>query len=310
MSIQTINARNGFQGIWPAMLTPLDEALNIDHAKLAAHAQSLLRAGCGGVTIFGTTGEGPSFSVRERKEALEQLIASGFPAGRIMVSTSCAALVETTELTQHAVDLGVHGCLVLPPFFFKGVSDEGIFNGYVQVIESINRSNWRLYLYHIPQVIGVSLSHDVIQQLIHKYPKIIVGIKDSACDRVHSVSLAKAFMPPLTVYVGFEPDLTTMGPLGSTGAISGLANFMPRVVHRMVLSSQEPQTVNDAKRVDDMLALLKPYSLMPALKGVMAVLSQDVSWLRVRSPLVAMTPAAYADFAKKVDAFNIDKLHE
>jgi len=310
LSIQTINARNGFQGIWPAMLTPLDEALNIDHAKLAAHAQSLLRAGCGGVTIFGTTGEGPSFSVRERKEALEQLIASGFPADRIMVSTSCAALVETTELTQHAVDLGVHGCLVLPPFFFKGVSDEGIFNGYVQVIESINRSNWRLYLYHIPQVIGVSLSHDVIQQLIHKYPKIIVGIKDSACDRVHSVSLAKAFMPPLTVYVGFEPDLTTMGPLGSTGAISGLANFMPRVVHRMVLSSQEPQTVNDAKRVDDMLALLKPYSLMPALKGVMAALSQDVSWLRVRSPLVAMTPAAYADFAKKVDAFNIDKLHE
>lgn len=292
------------------MLTPLDEALNIDHAKLAAHAQSLLRAGCGGVTIFGTTGEGPSFSVRERKEALEQLIASGFPADRIMVSTSCAALVETTELTQHAVDLGVHGCLVLPPFFFKGVSDEGIFNGYVQVIESINRSNWRLYLYHIPQVIGVSLSHDVIQQLIHKYPKIIVGIKDSACDRAHSVSLAKAFMPPLTVYVGFEPDLTTMGPLGSTGAISGLANFMPRVVHRMVLSSQEPQTVNDAKRVDDMLALLKPYSLMPALKGVMAALSQDVSWLRVRSPLVAMTPAAYADFAKKVDAFNIDKLHE
>jgi 4-hydroxy-tetrahydrodipicolinate synthase len=200
--------------------------------------------------------------------------------------------------------------LVLPPFFFKGVSDEGIFNGYVQVIESINQSNWRLYLYHIPQVIGVSLSHDVIQQLIHKYPKIIVGIKDSACDRAHSVSLAKAFMPPLTVYVGFEPDLTTMGPLGSTGAISGLANFMPRVVHRMVLSSQEPQTVNDAKRVDDMLALLKPYSLMPALKGVMAALSQDVSWLRVRSPLVAMTPAAYADFAKKVDAFNIDKLHE
>jgi len=227
-----------------------------------------------------------------------------------MFSTSCAALVETTELTQHAVDLGVHGCLVLPPFFFKGVSDEGIFNGYVQVIDSIHRSDWRLYLYHIPQVIGVSLSHEVIQQLINKYPQIIVGIKDSACDRTHSVSLAKAFMPPLTVYVGFEPDLTTMGPLGSTGAISGLANFMPRVVHRMVLSSQAPQTVNDAKRVDDMLALLKPYSLMPALKGVMAALSHDVSWLRVRSPLVAMTPAAYEDFAKKVDAFKIDKLHE
>jgi 4-hydroxy-tetrahydrodipicolinate synthase len=308
--MQTINARNGFHGIWPAMLTPLDEALNIDHAKLATHAHSLLGAGCGGVTIFGTTGEGPSFSLRERKEALEQLIARGFPADRIMVSTSCAALVETTELTQHAVDLGVHGCLVLPPFFFKGVSDEGIVNGYAQVIDDVNRSNWRLYLYHIPQVIGVSLTHEVIRQLVSRYPQIIVGIKDSACDQAHSVALAKAFMPPLTVYVGFEPDLTTMGPLGSTGAISGLANFMPRVVHRMVLSSTDPQTAQDAKRIQGILELLKPHSLMPALKGVMAALSHDSSWLRVRSPLVAMTPAAYAQFAKEVDAYNIDPIHE
>ena len=310
MSIQTINSRNAFQGIWPAMLTPLDEALNIDHAKLVAHAQALLRAGCGGVTIFGTTGEGPSFSLRERKEAVEQLIARGFPADRIMVSTSCAALVETVELTQHAVDLGVHGCLVLPPFFFKGVSDEGIVNGYAQVIDSVNRSNWRLYLYHIPQVIGVSLSHPVIRQLVDRYPQIIVGIKDSGCDQAHSVGLAKAFMPPLTVYVGFEPDLTTMGPLGSTGAISGLANFMPRVVHRMVLTPTAPQTAHDAKRIQGILELLKPHSLMPALKGVMAALSHDASWLRVRAPLVAMTPAAYAEFAKEVDAFNIDTLHE
>ena len=308
--MQTINARNGFRGIWPAMLTPLDEALNIDHAKLVAHAQSLLKAGCGGVTIFGTTGEGPSFSLSERKEALEQLIARGFPADRIMVSTSCAALIETTELTQHAVDLGVHGCLVLPPFFFKGVSDEGIVNGYAQVIDSVNRNNWRLYLYHIPQVIGVSLTHEVIRQLVSRYPKIIVGIKDSACDRAHSEGLAKAFMPPLTVYVGYEPDLTTMGPLGSTGAISGLANFMPRVVHRMVLSSTAPQTAQDAKRIDGMLQLLKPHSLMPALKGVMAALNHDASWLRVRPPLVAMSSAAYTEFAKEVDAFNIDASQE
>ena len=308
--MQTINARNGFRGIWPAMLTPLDEALNIDHAKLVAHAQSLLKAGCGGVTIFGTTGEGPSFSLSERKEALEQLIARGFPADRIMVSTSCAALIETTELTQHAVDLGVHGCLVLPPFFFKGVSDEGIINGYAQVIDSVNRNNWRLYLYHIPQVIGVSLTHEVIRQLVSRYPKIIVGIKDSACDRAHSEGLAKAFMPPLTVYVGYEPDLTIMGPLGSSGAISGLANFMPRVVHRMVLSSTAPQTAQDAKRIDGMLQLLKPHSLMPALKGVMAALNHDASWLRVRPPLVAMSSAAYTEFAKEVDAFNIDASQE
>lgn len=310
MTPSLTNSRNGFQGIWPAMLTPLDAQLNIDHAKLAAHALSLIQAGCGGVTIFGTTGEGPSFSLQERKEAVEKMIANGVPAERIMVSTSCAAVTETLELTRHAVNLGVHGCLVLPPFFFKGISDEGILNGYAQIIDGVNRTDWRLYLYHIPQVIGVNLSHGVIAQLLQRYPGIIAGIKDSSCDRAHSVALAKAFMPPLTVYVGFEPDLPTMGPLGSTGAISGLANFMPRVVHRMVLESTAPGTAHDAQRVQTILDLLKPHSLMPALKSVMASLHKDPRWLRVRAPLVAMTPEAHAAFAEQVRHFQIDTTRE
>jgi len=304
------NSRNGFQGIWPALLTPLDAQLNIDHAKLAAHALSLISAGCGGVTLFGTTGEGPSFSLQERKDALDKMIANGVPAERIIVSTSCAAIVETLELTRHAVDRHVHGCLVLPPFFFKGISDEGILNGYVQIIEGVNRPDWRLYLYHIPQVIGVALPHGVIAQLLQRYPGIIAGIKDSGCDQAHSVALAKAFMPPITVYVGFEPDLTTMGPLGSTGAISGLANFMPRVVHRMVLESTAPGTAHDAQRIQAILDLLKPHALMPALKSVMASLHNDPTWLRVRAPLVAMTAEAHAAFAQEVQQFNIDTTRE
>lgn len=310
MTTTLTNSRNGFQGIWPAMLTPLDAHLNIDHTKLAAHAQSLIHAGCGGVTIFGTTGEGPSFSLQERKQALEQMIAKGVPAERIMVSTSCAAVTETLELTRHAVDLGVHGCLVLPPFFFKGVSDEGILNGYVQIIEGVNRKDWRLYLYHIPQVIGVNLTHGVIAELIKRYPGIVAGIKDSSCDRAHSVALAQAFMPPLTVYVGFEPDLPTMGPMGSTGAISGLANFLPRIVHRMVLEPTASSTAHDAQRVQTILDLLKPHSLMPALKSVMATLHNDPSWLRVRPPLVAMTPEAHTAFAQQVQQFKIDTTRE
>jgi 4-hydroxy-tetrahydrodipicolinate synthase len=304
------NSRNGFQGIWPALLTPLDAQLNIDHPKLASHALSLISAGCGGVTLFGTTGEGPSFSLQERKDALEKMIANGVPAERIIASTSCAAVTETLDLTRHAVNLGVHGCLVLPPFFFKGISDEGILNGYTQIIDGVNRPDWRLYLYHIPQVIGVNLTHGVIAELLKRYPGIIAGIKDSSCDQAHSVALAKAFMPPITVYVGFEPDLTTLGPLGSTGAISGLANFMPRVVHRMVLESTASGTAQDAQRVQAILELLKPHALMPALKSVMATLHNDTGWLRVRAPLVAMTAEAHAAFAKEVQQFNIDTHRE
>jgi 4-hydroxy-tetrahydrodipicolinate synthase len=304
-----LNDRNAFRGAWPALLTPLDAQLRIDHDKFAAHAKERLANGCMGVTLFGTTGEGPSFSVAERREALTMMIARGVPAERIMVSTSCAALPETLELTRHAVDAGVHGCLMLPPFFLKGVSDEGILACYEQVLAGMPAHGWRLYLYHIPQVAAVGLSHAVIGRLIERH-RVIAGIKDSACDRAHSVGLAQAFMPPISVYVGYEPDLPTMGRLGSTGAISGLANFFGRVVTRMVLEPDAPGTARDAQRVDAMLELLKPHSLMPALKSVMATLHQDPGWLRVRAPLMPLSAQAHAEFSATIEAFGIDRARE
>ena len=309
MTASHLNDRNAFRGAWPALLTPLDAQLRIDHDKFAAHAKERLANGCMGVTLFGTTGEGPSFSVAERREALTMMIARGVPAERIMVSTSCAALPETLELTRHAVDAGVHGCLMLPPFFLKGVSDEGILACYEQVLAGMPAHGWRLYLYHIPQVAAVGLSHAVIGRLIERH-RVIAGIKDSACERAHSVGLAQAFMPPISVYVGYEPDLPTMGRLGSTGAISGLANFFGRVVTRMVLEPDAPGTARDAQRVDAMLELLKPHSLMPALKSVMATLHQDPGWLRVRAPLMPLSAQAHAEFSATIEAFGIDRARE
>ena len=297
-----------FSGIWPALLTPLKADLRIDHARLAAHCKSLIARGCAGVTAFGTTGEGPSFSMAERKEAIEQLIANGIPAAQIMVSTSCAALPETLELTRHAVSAGVHGCLMLPPFFLKGVSDQGIIDCYRHVIDGMGQDlpQLRLYLYHIPQVTGVSLSHHVIATLKAMYPDTILGIKDSACSTAHSIGLAEAFMKDLTVYVGFEPDLPEMGRRGSTGAISGLANFMPRVVNRLVTQPDAAATPAERERVVRLIGLLGDYSLMPALKGIMAMLSGEPAWLRVRAPLVALTPEEFQRLEKTIRDFGIN----
>lgn len=277
-----------FSGAWPALLTPLDDRLDIEHSRLASHAKALLLAGCGGVTLFGTTGEGPSFSLAERQEALQQMIARGVPAERIIVSTSCAALPETLALTQHAVQSGVHGCLMLPPFFMKGVSDAGIEACYRQVIDAVGPRGWRLYLYHIPQVAGVGLSHALIARLLEAYPEVIAGIKDSACERAHSVALAARFMPPMKVYVGNEPDLRTLGRLGSTGAISGLANFMPRTVTRLVGAPDGPGVDALEQKVLALLATLKPYALIPAFKHLMATFDGDEGWRRVRAPLVGL----------------------
>ena len=295
-----------FTGIWPALLTPLRADLSVDHARFAAHSQALLASGCTGITPFGTTGEGPSFSIAERIQAIDELVKNGVPAAQIMVSTSCAALPDTLALTRHAVQLGAHGCLMMPPFFLKGVSDQGVIDSYRYVIDSVDDPNFKLYLYHIPQVSGVGLSHQVIATLLRLYPTTIVGIKDSACTTAHSVALADAFMQQLTVYVGYEPDLPEMGRRGSTGAISGIANFMPRVVRQLVLQHDAPTTPAQRERILQLLALLDSYSLLPALKGIMAALTGDDAWLRVRAPLVALAPAEFKMIADAVRSVGID----
>ena len=224
---------------------------------------------------------------------MDALVAGGMPGSKIIVSTSCAALPETLALTKHArLGRRLHGCLMLPPFFLKGVSDQGIIDSYRWVIDHSGDGavdpRLRLMLYHIPQVAGVGLSHAVIAELKRLYPGTIVGIKDSQCDRAHSIALAEAFMPPITVHVGNEPDLQEMGRRGSTGAVSGLANFTPRLVHRLVSGYDAPGAADDQARVMKLLALLGGYALMPALKGIMTILSGERAWLRVRPPLVAL----------------------
>jgi 4-hydroxy-tetrahydrodipicolinate synthase len=301
-----VTASVAFSGIWPALLTPLDGDLAVDHARLAAHARTLLAAGCGGVTPFGTTGEGTSFSVDERRNAVDALVAAGVPPLHILVSVSCAALTDALALTRHALAIGAHGVLMMPPFFLKGVPDQGVIDAYRYVIDRAADARLRLYLYHIPQVSAVGLSHAVIAELVRRYPGTIVGIKDSGCERAESVALAKAFMPPLTVYVGNEPDLPELGRRGSTGAVSGLANFMPRVVHRLVSRPDASATMRDLARIERLLALLGGYSLTPALKGIMAIVTGDRAWLAVRPPLVALSPDEYAGLARAIHAFGLD----
>ena len=134
----------------------------------------------------------------------------------------------------------------------------------------------------------------MIAELKRRYPHTIVGIKDSQCERAHSLALVQAFMPALTVHVGHEPDLPELGRRGSTGAVSGLANFMPRLVHRLVSQPDAPGTAQDLAKVNRLLACLGGYALIPALKGIMALRTGDMSWLRVRPPLVGLTPALHA----------------
>lgn len=300
-----------YQGIWPALLTPLDANLDINIPAFAHHALKLLDAGCVGVTPFGTTGEGPSFSVAERIAAIDGLISGGVPAGRILVSTSCAALPDVVTLTRHAVQACAFGVLLLPPFFLKGVADQGVIDFYSQVIAKVADDRLRIVLYHIPQISGVGLSHHVVQTLAQRYPKTIIGIKDSGCQPDVSLAFAKAFMPPLQVWVGNEPDLQTLASQGAVGAVSGVGNVMPLLLQRLVAEFEGSNAARDQARVKAFIEILvHGWGMTAAFKGVMAILNNDPGWRYVRAPLVALTDAQMAQLAIQMAGFALDQMRD
>ncbi len=300
-----------YEGVWPALLTPLKEDLSIDIDALVAHSKSLLIAGCAGITPFGTTGEGPSFNVAERIAAIDGLIVGGVPAERILVSTSCAALPDVVALTRHAVQAGTYGCLMLPPFFLKGMPDEGIINAYRWVIDQVNDPRLQIVLYHIPQIAGLGLSKHVVYTLLTQYPETIIGIKDSSGNRTGSLAFANAFMPPLQVWVGNEPDLQTMAAIGSKGAVSGVGNVMPHLLQRLtgVVKPKSPVLTpeRDAGRVQQFIDILNCYVMTSAFKGVMVTLTGNEGWRRVRPPLVALTDEEFFRLKQQLEVFELDQ---
>ena len=167
---------NGLGGVFAAVLTPQTADLSPDHDALAKHCRWLLDNGCDGLAVLGTTGEGNAFSVDERIAILEGLAEAGIAGETLLPGTGCCALSDTVRLTRRAVELGVAGVLVLPPFYYKNVSDEGLFAAYAEVIERIGDSRLKVYLYHFPQMSAVPLSLALIERLIKAYPDTVVGM--------------------------------------------------------------------------------------------------------------------------------------
>jgi 4-hydroxy-tetrahydrodipicolinate synthase len=281
------------RGVWCATLTPLDRSGAVDHARLADHALRLLDEGVDGIAPFGTTGEGPSFGVDERRAGLEALVDAGIAPARILAATACAALPETVALTRHAVALGCAGALVLPPFFWKDVSDEGVYANYAALIEEVADPRLRLYLYNLPQVSAVPVRAPVIEQLLGAFPGVVVGLKDSAGDLEASRAMLARF-PGLAVYVGHEPHLPAMLAAGGAGTVCGVANLLPRVMRTLYDRAGTEEGDAALACVRRFLDAAFAYPLTPAFKALVARLQRDDAWAAVRAPLRPL-PAAQCD---------------
>lgn len=277
------------QGHWPAVLIPVSTDGTLDTPRALAHCKHLIAAGCNGVTIFGTTGEGPAFTNAERKNLLEALLAGGVRADQIVVTTSASAIADAIALGRHASALGCHRQLYMPPFYFRNPTQAGVVETVSAVVRGINDPKLKVLLYHIPGLSSVVFSHESIQTLVVRHPGQVIGAKDSSGDLTHGLALAQAF-PALSILVGAEQYVADVMQVGGSGSINGLGNISPGLMSRIVAA---PTQVSDAdkKLVLDLLALLslKPnMNFVSVYKTMLAEKTGDDTWLNVRLPLMPL----------------------
>jgi 4-hydroxy-tetrahydrodipicolinate synthase len=274
-------------GVLAAVLTPMDDGLAPDHPAFCAHCHRLLAAGCQGLSVFGTTGEANSLSVAERLTALEALLEGGVPANVLLPGTGSCALTDTVHLSRAALEAGTAGVLVLPPFYYKGVGDEGLFRFFAEVIERIGDERLRLYLYHIPQMTGVELGLPLISRLIDAYPGTIAGTKDSSGDRERIEILCREF-PNFSVLAGTETLLLETLRNGGKGCISATVNVTSRLARQVYdahTSARDDEAHALQERLSTLRASIETYPMIPALKAIMTDLTGDEGWRNLRPPL-------------------------
>ena len=282
------------RGVIAPMLTPFNGDLTIAHDLFAHHARHLLETGCVGLAPFGTTGEALSLGIEERMAALDRLLERGVPPKALIPGTGLTNLPDTIRLTRHAVDRGCAGALVLPPFYFKDVSDEGLFAYFAGLIERIGADDLRIYLYHIPPVAHVGLSIDLVQRLRTASPTEIVGIKDSSGDWGNTRRLLTE-VPGLIVYPGSELSLLNALSLGAPGCITATANINAAQIAETISlyrAGKEAEAHRQHEAVKKLRLTVQEYGPIPAQKYLLAMWSGDERWRNVRPPFVSLPDAA------------------
>lgn len=295
------------RGVLAPVVTPFDDQLNPDAGRLAAHCEWLVSRNCG-LAIFGTNSEGNSLSIDEKIELLDHLVSAGLDASRMMPGTGVCALPETVRLTAHAVASGTAGVLMLPPFYYKGVTDEGLFRSYSEVVQRVGDARLRIYLYHIPQVSGVGISVGLIERLLREYPSAIAGIKDSGGDWAHTATILDAFSKDgFDVFVGSESFLLANMQNGGVGCISATANVNPAAIDHLYRNWNEPDAATRQDQLNEVREIVGRHGMIPSLKAVISHFTHHPGWATVRPPLEPLDDAQSQDLIgclEKVMSWN------
>jgi 4-hydroxy-tetrahydrodipicolinate synthase len=290
-----------FAGVLVPVLTPFTESGEPDAGRFVAFCRFLLNQGADGLAIFGTTSEANSMSAGERMELLDRLIAAGIPAAKLMPGAGACSVTEAAAVARHAIGHGVGGVLMLPPFYYKGMNDDGLFAFFASVIDRVGSAALSIYLYHIPPQTVLGLSLDLVGRLIKAYPQTVVGLKDSSGDWNNTAALLDRY-PGFAVFPGSEVFLLDGLRNGAVGCITASGNVNVPGIRKVYENWRGPEADRLQAEITTVRKTIQAYPMVPALKRIVAHFHNDPDWATVRPPMVpldeAQSRALLADLAK------------
>ena len=290
-------------GVIAAVATPIGEDGTPDLKRAVSLARYLLDNGCDGLNVLGTTGEATSFSLDERKAVMDAYKANGLPLHSLMVGTGAAAVSDAVALTRHAAELGFGGALVLPPFYYKGVPDDGLVAYIDALVKATAAKPIPLYLYHFPAMSGLPWRVALIERLLESFPTRIVGLKDSSGDMAFARSAA-VVSPGFAVFPSTEAALLEAREGAFAGCISATANLNADLCARA-------WRAGDTAALDAAVAIRKLFDGKPLVSGVKALLAHihgDPALGRVKPPLAAFSAADRASVVAGHDAVRAKRV--
>src|SRR5215831_13647351 len=278
------------EGVLSPVITPFKKDYTPDAERFVAHCRWLLRSGCAGLAIFGTNSEANSLSVAEKRYLLERLVLGGVAPAQLMPGTGHCSLTDSIELTRAAVEMGCAGVLMLPPFYYKGVSDEGLYRNFAEVIERVGDERLQMYLYHIPPVAQVGITLGLIERLLSKYPGIVAGVKDSSGDWANTKAMLDNFAKGgFDVFAGSETFLLDNMRSGGKGCITATGNINPGPIANLYKNWRSAEADRLQAGITATRKIVQKQPMIPALKSAIAHFGNDAQWKTCRPPLVELS---------------------
>jgi 4-hydroxy-tetrahydrodipicolinate synthase len=295
-----------FFGVLIPVLTPFQRDYEPDLPTFLSFCRSLLEEGANGLAVFGTTSEANSLSLRERRTLLGALIEDGLDPKLLLPGTGAAAIPDAVELTRAAVEAGAGGVLMLPPFYYKNVSEDGVFAYYAEVIERVGDPRLRVYLYHIPHLSGVPITPTLIARLVDRYGETIAGLKDSSGNWENTATLLKQF-PTLSIFPGSERFLLQGLAAGGAGCITATANYDAALIRRVIDCQDGAERDRLNRRMVAIRTVFEQHPTIPALKYALAKRSGNAAWNTVRPPLRPLADSAGQALLQALKAAESDE---